>query len=174
MLKISRLNPAPRTIAVYASPSPSPVTTQHSLAGGRYLLPAPGLPPAGARQLRPSRTISLFSPLRRHSPATCRMPRSHRFVAADRPDNKGRGAQDIGGGSSRDPTTFKRKLSLFKALRRQIQSAVDTQVPASFCPSGLRLARKARRADRPRTTSATVTTEANNSANSSRAATEQI
>src|SRR5208283_1628527 len=39
--RISWLNPTPHTIAVYASPLPSPATTQHSLAGGRYPLPAP-------------------------------------------------------------------------------------------------------------------------------------
>jgi hypothetical protein len=38
---ISRLNPTPHTIAVYASPLPSPTAAQHSLAGGRYPLPAP-------------------------------------------------------------------------------------------------------------------------------------
>src|SRR5208337_5396021 len=42
MLKFSWLNPTPHTIAVYASPSPSPATTQYSLTGGRYPpLPAP-------------------------------------------------------------------------------------------------------------------------------------
>ena len=40
-LFISWLNPTPHTIAVYASRPPSPATTQHSLAGGRYPLPAP-------------------------------------------------------------------------------------------------------------------------------------
>ena len=33
-LWISRLNPTPQRIAVYASQSPSPTTTQHSLPGG--------------------------------------------------------------------------------------------------------------------------------------------
>src|SRR5208337_2464786 len=39
--RISWLNPTPHTIAVYASPLPSPAAPQHSLAGGRYPLPAP-------------------------------------------------------------------------------------------------------------------------------------
>jgi len=39
--KITWLNPTPHTIAVYASPLPSPAAAQHSLAGGRYPLPAP-------------------------------------------------------------------------------------------------------------------------------------
>ena len=39
--RISWLNPTPHTIAVYASPLPSPTDAQHSLAGGRYPLPAP-------------------------------------------------------------------------------------------------------------------------------------
>src|SRR5271166_6691176 len=38
---ISELNSAPHRIAVYASQPPSPTTTQHSLAGARYGLPAP-------------------------------------------------------------------------------------------------------------------------------------
>jgi hypothetical protein len=38
---LSRLNSTPHTIAVYASHPPSPATTQHSLAGARYGLPAP-------------------------------------------------------------------------------------------------------------------------------------
>jgi len=62
MLKISWLNPTPHTIAVYASPSPSPATTQHSLAGGRYPLPAPVF----HRQHRASfvwRTIERFQAL---------------------------------------------------------------------------------------------------------------
>ena len=41
MLKISWLNATPHTIAVYASPSPSPAPKQHSLACGRHPLPAP-------------------------------------------------------------------------------------------------------------------------------------
>ena len=63
MLKISWLNPTPHTIAVYASPSPSPATTQHSLAGGRYPLPAPVF----HRQDRASlawRTIDPFLPFK--------------------------------------------------------------------------------------------------------------
>jgi len=39
--EISWLNSTPHCIAVYASQSPSPTTTQHSLAGARYGLPAP-------------------------------------------------------------------------------------------------------------------------------------
>src|ERR1700722_6237310 len=38
---ISELNIPPHTIAVYASQPPSPTTTQHSLPGVRYDLPAP-------------------------------------------------------------------------------------------------------------------------------------
>ena len=38
---LSRLNSPPHTIAVYASQSSSPATTQHSLPGGRYSLPGP-------------------------------------------------------------------------------------------------------------------------------------
>src|ERR1700674_5635059 len=38
---ISWLNSTPHTITVYASQSPSPATTQHSLPGARYGLPAP-------------------------------------------------------------------------------------------------------------------------------------
>src|ERR1700722_7931470 len=38
---ISWLIPTPHTITVYASPWPSPPTTQHSLPGGRYPLPGP-------------------------------------------------------------------------------------------------------------------------------------
>jgi hypothetical protein len=41
IFRISWLNPTPHTIAVYASPLPSPTDAQHSLAGGRYPLPAP-------------------------------------------------------------------------------------------------------------------------------------
>ena len=40
-LSISWLNPTPHTIAVYASRPASPTAPQHSLAGGRYPLPAP-------------------------------------------------------------------------------------------------------------------------------------
>ena len=39
--EISWLNSTPHCIAVYASQPPSPTTTQHSLAGARYGLPAP-------------------------------------------------------------------------------------------------------------------------------------
>jgi hypothetical protein len=42
-LTLSRLNSPLRTIAVYASPVPSPARTQHSLPGGRYPLPGPVL-----------------------------------------------------------------------------------------------------------------------------------
>src|SRR5258708_4377629 len=41
ILWLSRLNRTPHTIAVYASQPPSPTTTQHSLPGARYGLPAP-------------------------------------------------------------------------------------------------------------------------------------
>jgi hypothetical protein len=41
IFSLSRLNPTPHTIAVCASPLPSPADAQHSLAGGRYPLPAP-------------------------------------------------------------------------------------------------------------------------------------
>ena len=41
ILWLSRLNRSPYTIAVYASQPPSPATTQHSLPGARYGLPAP-------------------------------------------------------------------------------------------------------------------------------------
>jgi hypothetical protein len=41
VLWLSRLNSTPHTIAVYASHPPSPATTQHSLPGARYGLPAP-------------------------------------------------------------------------------------------------------------------------------------
>src|SRR5216684_5401044 len=41
VLWLSRLNGTPHTIAVYASHPPSPATTQHSLPGARYGLPAP-------------------------------------------------------------------------------------------------------------------------------------
>src|SRR5271165_2125355 len=40
-LILSWLNPTPRKIAMYASSSSSPSTTQHSLPGGRYPLPGP-------------------------------------------------------------------------------------------------------------------------------------
>ena len=50
--RISRLNPTPQMITVYASPWSSPPTTQHSLPGGRYPLSRTGLSPAGPRQLR--------------------------------------------------------------------------------------------------------------------------
>ena len=39
--RISRLNPTPQMITVYASPWSSPSPTQHSLPGGRYPLPGP-------------------------------------------------------------------------------------------------------------------------------------
>src|SRR5271155_1668427 len=39
--ELSRLNSTPHRIAVYASQPPSPTTTQHSLSGPRYGLPAP-------------------------------------------------------------------------------------------------------------------------------------
>src|SRR5208283_1069239 len=40
-VSISRLNPTPRSLTVYASPWSSPSTAQHSLPGGRYPLPGP-------------------------------------------------------------------------------------------------------------------------------------
>jgi len=39
--RLSRLYNPPHTIAVYASPQPSPADMQHSLTGARYGLPAP-------------------------------------------------------------------------------------------------------------------------------------
>src|SRR4051812_48762264 len=51
-LSISRLNPTPQRIAVYASQLPSPTTTQQSYRAARYGLTRAGLPPAGTRQLR--------------------------------------------------------------------------------------------------------------------------
>jgi hypothetical protein len=39
-LCFSKLNLRPHTVAVYASPTPSPTQAQHSLTGGRYPLPA--------------------------------------------------------------------------------------------------------------------------------------
>src|SRR5271165_6313912 len=41
MSDLSRLNPTPHAIAVYASQPLSPVTTQHSLPSGRYSLLGP-------------------------------------------------------------------------------------------------------------------------------------
>src|SRR5947199_3540332 len=43
MSDLSRLNPTPHAIAVYASQPPSPVATQHSLPSGRYSLLGPDL-----------------------------------------------------------------------------------------------------------------------------------
>src|SRR6266496_3159014 len=43
MSDLSWLNPTPHAIAVYASSSPSPVATQHSLPSGRYPLLGPDL-----------------------------------------------------------------------------------------------------------------------------------
>ena len=40
-INLSRLNPTPHAIAVYASQPLSPVTTQHSLPSGRYSLLGP-------------------------------------------------------------------------------------------------------------------------------------
>jgi hypothetical protein len=40
-LELSRLNSTPHRIVVYASQPTSPPTTQHSLPGTRYGLPAP-------------------------------------------------------------------------------------------------------------------------------------
>ena len=48
--RISQLNKPPHTIAMYASQPPSPTTTQYSLAGARYGLPAPIFHSAGSRQ----------------------------------------------------------------------------------------------------------------------------
>src|ERR1700750_1915078 len=41
MSDLTRLNPTPHAIAVYASQPPSPVTTQHSLPSGRCPLLGP-------------------------------------------------------------------------------------------------------------------------------------
>src|SRR6202040_3476423 len=43
MSDLTRLNPTPHAIAVYASQPPSPVATQHSLPSGRYSLLGPDL-----------------------------------------------------------------------------------------------------------------------------------
>jgi hypothetical protein len=53
ILWISRLNLPPHRIAVYASQSPSPTTTQHLLSAACYGPTRAGLPPAGTRQLFP-------------------------------------------------------------------------------------------------------------------------
>jgi len=50
-LSLSRLNPTPHRIAVYASQSPSPTAAQHSLPGGSLHPSRTGLSPAGTRQL---------------------------------------------------------------------------------------------------------------------------
>jgi hypothetical protein len=42
-INLSRLNPTPHAIAVYASQPLSPAATQHSLSSGRYSLLAPDL-----------------------------------------------------------------------------------------------------------------------------------
>src|SRR5262249_11165951 len=42
-IDLSRLNPTPRAIAVYASQPLSPAATQHSLPSGRYSLLGPDL-----------------------------------------------------------------------------------------------------------------------------------
>src|SRR5438270_13945874 len=60
MSDLSRLNPTPHAIAVYASQPLSPVVTQHSLPSGRYSL----LGPDSHRQDRTSfawRTYSITS-----------------------------------------------------------------------------------------------------------------
>ena len=66
--RLSRLYNPPHTIAVYASPQPSPADMQHSLTGARYGLPAPvfhrldraSLPGAlRARRARPAQALTL-------------------------------------------------------------------------------------------------------------------
>src|SRR6201981_2763021 len=59
-INLSRLNPTPHAIAVYASQPLSPVTTQHSLPSGRYSLLGPDFH-------RPDRTsFAAGAPIRSH------------------------------------------------------------------------------------------------------------
>src|SRR4051794_28202594 len=72
--RFSWLNPAPHTIAVYASPWSSPSTAQHSLPGGRYPLP---VSPAGPRQLRLAHRYS-FIVVDSHHLLLAGLPGAHR------------------------------------------------------------------------------------------------
>jgi hypothetical protein len=58
---ISWLNRTPHRIAVYASPTPSPAPTQHSLPGGRYPLPGPDLHRQDHASLPGAQAIQPFS-----------------------------------------------------------------------------------------------------------------
>src|SRR6184192_1438352 len=51
MSDLTRLNPTPHAIAVYASQPPSPVATQHSLPSRTLPFTWAGLSPAGSHQL---------------------------------------------------------------------------------------------------------------------------
>src|SRR5438874_9656371 len=51
MSDLTRLNPTPQAIAVYASQPPSPVATQHSLPSRTLPFTWAGLSPAGSHQL---------------------------------------------------------------------------------------------------------------------------
>src|SRR5436309_3604112 len=51
MSDLTRLNPTPHAIAVYASQPLSPVATQHSLPSRTLPFTWAGLPPAGSHQL---------------------------------------------------------------------------------------------------------------------------
>jgi hypothetical protein len=76
--ELSRLNSTPHRIAVYASCPPSPTTTQHSLAGARYGLPAPvfhRLDRASFLAHKQSRRKA-----RRRGSPICRQPLEHEVV----------------------------------------------------------------------------------------------
>jgi hypothetical protein len=129
MLKISWLNPTPHTIAVYASPPPSLATTQHSLAGGRYPLPAPVF----HRQDRASfawRTIQSFQPFAAPFPGgwrrRCRhmraavwfVPSAMRRTATEnfRTMVVALRAPDLGGSRVRSPYHFRARIQPFQAV----------------------------------------------------------
>src|SRR5258707_809549 len=62
MYDLSWLNPTPHAIAVYATQSLSPVTTQHSHPSGRYSLLGPDLHRLDRTSLRLAHSFDLLAP----------------------------------------------------------------------------------------------------------------
>src|SRR5256885_15940039 len=106
MSDLTRLNPTPHAIAVYASQPLSPVATQHSLPSRTLPFTWAGLSPAGSHQL-------------------CLAHSLDHLVGAQQERLRDRQAERLRGGQADDEIEFRRLLDREVTGLRSAQNLVD-------------------------------------------------